>query len=123
MFVDTDLRPHPDQWGFLASIEPMPAHDIEPTIPRATGGVYPLDMTFIDDEDLATPWKQRSAPVGKLTSDVPLALTAALANRVYFEKVQLPRSLTNRQRGYRAMGYQIEARREMSEISFHAPAP
>ena len=36
-------------------------HDIEPTILRATGGVHPLDVTFIDDEDLATPWKRESA--------------------------------------------------------------
>ena len=27
---------------------------------RATGSVHPLDVTFIDDEDLATPWKQQS---------------------------------------------------------------
>ena len=51
VFVDADLRPYPDQWGFLASIQPMPVHDIEPTILRATGGVHPLDVTFIDDED------------------------------------------------------------------------
>jgi hypothetical protein len=24
VFVDADLRPYPDQWGFLASIQPMP---------------------------------------------------------------------------------------------------
>ena len=36
----------------------MAPHDIEPTILRATGGVHPLDVTFIDDEDLATPWKR-----------------------------------------------------------------
>ncbi|WP_225783977.1 DNA primase small subunit domain-containing protein [Xenophilus sp. Marseille-Q4582] len=30
VFVDADLRPHPDQWAFLASIVSMPAHDIEP---------------------------------------------------------------------------------------------
>jgi hypothetical protein len=60
VFVDADLRPYPDQWAFLASIQPMAAHDIEPTILRATGGVHPLDVTFIDDEDLATPWKRRA---------------------------------------------------------------
>ena len=51
VFVDADLRPYPDQWGFLASIQPMAAHDIEPTILRATGGTHPLDVTFIEDED------------------------------------------------------------------------
>lgn len=67
VFVDTELHPYPDQWGFLASIQPMAAHDIEPTILRATGGVHPLDVTFIDDEDLATPWKRESTASKKLT--------------------------------------------------------
>ena len=30
VFVDADLRPYPDQWRFLASLQPMAAHDIEP---------------------------------------------------------------------------------------------
>jgi len=60
VFVDSELRPHSDQWAFLASTQPMAAHDIEPTILRATGSVHPLDVTFIDDEDLATPWKRES---------------------------------------------------------------
>jgi len=46
VFVDASLRPHPDQWAFLASIQPMAAHDSEPTILRATGGVHPLDVSF-----------------------------------------------------------------------------
>ncbi len=45
IFVDDDLRPHADQWNFLASIRPMAAPDIEPTILRATGGRHPLDVT------------------------------------------------------------------------------
>ena len=43
VFVDAQMLPHPDQWGFLASIQPMATHDVEPTILRATGGVHPLD--------------------------------------------------------------------------------
>ena len=37
VFVDADLRPYRDQWAFLAAVVPMPAHDIEPTLLRATG--------------------------------------------------------------------------------------
>lgn len=96
VFVDADLRPHPDQWAFLAAIRPMPAHDIEPTILRATGGVHPLDVTFIDDEDLATPWKRESASPKKLSGAMPPSLTVTLANLIYFEKAQLPQALTNR---------------------------
>ena len=96
VFVDADLRPYADQWSFLASIEPMAPQDIEPTILRATDGVHPLDVTFIDDEDLATPWKRSSDPGKKLAGKMPESLTVTLANHVYFEKAQLPQQLANR---------------------------
>ena len=96
VFVDAELRPYPDQWAFLASMQTMAAHDIEPTILRATGGIHPLDVTFIDDEDLATPWKRESNTSRKLAGPMPQSLTVTLANLVYFEKAQLPQSLANR---------------------------
>lgn len=96
VFVDTDLRPYSDQWAFLSMIEPMAAHDIEPVILQATGGVHPLDVTFIDDEDLATPWKRNNTRNMALAGPVPSKLTVTLANQVYFEKAQLPQPLANR---------------------------
>ncbi len=96
VFVDAALRPHQDQWAFLASIQPMPPHDIEPTILRATGGVHPLDVTFIDEEDHKEPWK-RSAPTSRrLVGPMPKTLTVTLSNLLYFEKAQLPQPLANR---------------------------
>jgi len=95
VFVDAELRPYANQWGFLAGVQAMAAHDIEPTILRATGGIHPLDVTFIDDEDLATPWKRGSSPK-KLGGTMPTSLTVTLANLVYFEKAQLPQVLANR---------------------------
>lgn len=96
VFVDAELRPYPDQWAFLASIQPMAAHDIDSTILRATGGVHPLDVNFIDDEDLATPWKRDTTPTKKLAGKMPKSLTVTLANLIYFEKAQLPQALANR---------------------------
>jgi superfamily II DNA or RNA helicase len=96
VFVDAELRPYPDQWAFLATIQPMDAHDIEATILRATGGGHPLDVTFIDDEDLATPWKRQSTSSTKLVGPMPKSLTLTLANLIYFEKAQLPQTLANR---------------------------
>ncbi|EQD75073.1 type III restriction protein res subunit, partial [mine drainage metagenome] len=94
VFVDVDLLPYSDQWGFLSGIQPMAVHDIEPTILRATGQAHPLDVTFIDDDDLKEPWK-RSA-LKKLAGPMPKSLTVTLANLVYFEKAQLPQALANR---------------------------
>lgn len=96
VFVDAQMQPHPDQWGFLASIQPMATHDIEPTIFRATGDAHPLDVTFIDDEDLASPWKGKSTSSTKLAGKMPKSLTVTLANLIYFEKAQLPQALANR---------------------------
>ena len=96
MFVDADLRPYRDQWGFLAAILPMPAHDIEPTILRATGNAHPLDVTFIDEEDQKEPWKRSASVSKKLVGPMPKSLTVTLANLIYFEKAQLPQSLANR---------------------------
>lgn len=96
VFVDAYLSPYPDQWAFLASIQPMAAHDIEPTILRATGSVHPLDVTFIDDEDMATPWKRESTSNRTLAGPVPKSLRVTLANLIYFEKAQLPQALANR---------------------------
>lgn len=96
VFVDTALHPYPDQWRFLASIQPMPVHDIEPAILHATGGTHPLDVTFIDEEDLKEPWK-RSAPASKrLAGVMPSSLTVTMSNLIYFEKDQLPQALANR---------------------------
>jgi superfamily II DNA or RNA helicase len=96
VFVDEALRPHADQWAFLGSVQPMAPHDIEPTILRATGGVHPLDVTFIDEEDLKEPWKRPVAISKKLTGVMPTALSVTLANCLYFEKVHLPQPLANR---------------------------
>lgn len=96
VFVDESLRVFPDQWAFLASIRPMRPEDIEPTILRATGGVHPLDVTFIDEEDLSEPWKRSSSSAKKVTGLMPQSLNVVLANLVYFEKDQLPQSLANR---------------------------
>lgn len=94
VFVDDDLHPYRDQWGFLSGIQPLAVHDIEPTIFRATGHSHPLDVTFIDDEDLKAPWKRSVQKV--LAGPMPKSLTVTLANLVYFEKAQLPQALANR---------------------------
>jgi superfamily II DNA or RNA helicase len=96
VFVDKALHPYADQWAFLATVQTMAAHDIEPTILRATGGVHPLDVTFIDDEDMATPWKRDGGQTHRLVGTMPTSLSLTLANFIYFEKAQLPQALANR---------------------------
>lgn len=96
VFVNELLEQYPDQWGYLASVRPMPAADIESALLRATGGVHPLDVTFIDDEDLREPWKQPTPVSKKLPGPMPGSVSVTLANLVYFDKAQLPQALANR---------------------------
>ena len=96
VFVDDGLQPHADQWAFLASVPTMAAHDIEPTILRATGSSHPLDVTFITEEDQQEPWR-RTAPAGqRLPGTMPASLTVTSANLLYFDKASLPQALANR---------------------------
>ena len=96
VFVDKDLTPFPDQWEYLRTIKRMNPADIESAILQATGKRHPLDVSFIDTEDLATPWKATTSSSNKLTGEMPATLTITLANLLYFEKSALPQSLSNR---------------------------
>ena len=96
VFVDEALQPYSDQWTFLASIQRMVPHDIDPTILRAMGSVHPLDVTFIVDEDFKTPWKKTTLVAQKLAGPNPQTLNVTLSNLVYFEKAQLTQALANR---------------------------
>ncbi len=96
LFVDGDWCAYPDQWAFLASVRLMAPQDIEPTILRGGGGVHPLDIAFIDEEDRAEPWNRPEPAARALPIPMPKRITMTLANRLYFEKAQLPQPLANR---------------------------
>ncbi|HBB2296818.1 TPA: TOTE conflict system archaeo-eukaryotic primase domain-containing protein [Escherichia coli] len=96
VFVDMNLQPYPDQWAFLVSVIPMNVQDIEPTILRATGSIHPLDVNFINEEDLGTPWEEKKSSGNRLNIAVTEPLIITLANQIYFEKAQLPQAMVNR---------------------------
>lgn len=96
VFVDEDWRPYADQWSYLAGIDRMAVIDIEPTVLRATAGSHPLDVTFVEEEDLREPWKRRATDDGRLKGAMPAVLDITLSNLVYFDKSQLPQVLANR---------------------------
>jgi hypothetical protein len=97
VFVDAELAPLCRSVG-LSGFDPadMAAHDIEPAIVRATCGVHPLDVSFIDAEDLGTPLERPSLASNKLAENLPESLTVTLTHRIFFEKAQLPQPLANR---------------------------
>ncbi len=95
VFLDDDLQPFPDQWAYLATLRRLSLDGLQSVIQSATGGAHPLDLTFIDEEDLATPWKA-AVPLSRLSGPLPASLTLTLADRLYVERSELPQSLLNR---------------------------
>lgn len=95
VFVDENLNPYPDQWGFLACIQPLTRPDLDDGIARATGGRHPLDVAFALEED-NKPW-QRSMPAStRIPGALPDSLTLVLANQIFIAKTDLPPQLINR---------------------------
>jgi superfamily II DNA or RNA helicase len=95
VFVDDDLKPYPDQWAYLATLQRLSVAGLQTLIQSATGGSHPLDLAFIDEEDLATPWKA-AVPLSRLGGPLPTSLTLTLADRLYVERSGLPQPLLNR---------------------------
>jgi superfamily II DNA or RNA helicase len=96
VFVDETLTPYPDQWAFLASIQPMLVQAIAPTILQATGGRHPLDVSGVADDDEPKPWHHAPARTRKLTCPLPESVNVTLANQIYFDKAELPQPLANK---------------------------
>jgi superfamily II DNA or RNA helicase len=96
VFVDQNLDPYPDQWEFLSSTDVMSPEDIELIVQRTTGTHDPLDVAFIDEEDLAIPWQRRGLSLCNIIAEITEPLRITLANMIYFEKSQLPQILSNR---------------------------
>ncbi|WP_255142439.1 TOTE conflict system archaeo-eukaryotic primase domain-containing protein [Synechococcus sp. EJ6-Ellesmere] len=95
VFVDDGLKPYPDQWAYLATLQRLSVAGLQTLIQSATGGAHPLDLAFIDEEDLATPWKA-AVPLSRLRGPLPTSLTLTLADRLYVERSGLPQPLLNR---------------------------
>ena len=95
VFVDDDLEPYPNQWAYLATLQRLSGEGLQSVLQTATGGTHPLDLTFIDEEDLATPWKPPPA-TKKLTGSLLPSITLTVADRLYVERSGLPQPLLNR---------------------------
>ena len=95
VFVNDELQPYPDQWAYLATLQRLSVAGLQSLIQTATGGAHPLDLAFIDQEDLATPWtRHQAAPA--ISGPLPRSLTLTLADRLYVERSGLPQPLLNR---------------------------
>ena len=83
VFVDDQLIPYPDQWDFLASIQPMSKVALANAILKASGGRHPLDVAFVETEKDSQPWQRQKTGEQKNAGPLPESLTLVLANQIF----------------------------------------
>ena len=100
-FLDDELRPHPDQWSYLASIQRMSQSAAERLIADALqhGDLIGVRIASVDDENEPDPW---TLPPSRKRSDKPIrgplpsTTEIVRSNMVFVEKRALPPEMLNR---------------------------
>ncbi len=100
VFVDSEFRPHQDQWAFLASLERMSADAVEAVVREAQkrGDLIGVRISIVDDA-AQDPW---ALPPSQKRIDRPIpgpflpAVQIVRANLLYIEKNGLPSAMLNR---------------------------
>ncbi|MEK6563495.1 MAG: DEAD/DEAH box helicase family protein [Candidatus Omnitrophota bacterium] len=98
VFIDDNGQPYLDQWAHLSSINKLSYRDIEALIDEASknGQIIAVRQSPVEEDD--EPWMR--LPSGKLRfkvdiSELPEALDAVLANRIYIKTETGPSVLFN----------------------------
>jgi len=101
VFVDADLRPYPDQWEFLSTVQKMSIAYAEAIITDAQrkGDLIGVRVSIVDDDNAQDPWtlppsrKRLDQPIeGPLPAEVEIVRS----NLLYIEKQKLPPAMLNR---------------------------
>ena len=101
MFVDSDFRPYPDQWRFLAGIQRMGPDSVDALVREAmrAGDVIGVRISLTDDSDEDEPWtlppskKRLSKPI---EGPLPESVEIVRSNLLYIDKESLPSAMLNR---------------------------
>jgi len=99
VFIDYDLKPYPDQWSYLASVERTAVFTVAAIAEEATrrGQVLGVRLAELEDE-VSTPW--RRSPSGRsphvvVSGPLPQEVRGIIAQRLFIEKAELPSALLN----------------------------
>lgn len=100
LLLDTDLRPHPDQWAFLKALRRMSPQEAAHIVAQSAidGDVLGVKRVAVEEAE-DDPWtlppsrRRREVP---LTGPLPAHIHAVLANEIYIPKDGLPPALRNR---------------------------
>lgn len=100
LFVDAEMEPYPDQWGYLESVRRMAGEDVAALAREAVsrGRVVGVRMPVTDEDD-EEPW---AAPPSRVKTGRPVAgplperVDMVLGDQLYLRKDQLTPALLNR---------------------------
>jgi len=99
VFLDDNLEPLKDQWGFLSSLRRMTPHEVDAVVREAarTGSILGVKRAPDDDEE-QSPWLLPPSKHKKdiLPGPLPEQVRIMLGNMVYVAKEGLPGALVNR---------------------------
>jgi hypothetical protein len=101
VFVDSELRPYPNQWEFLSTVQRMPSQAAEDVIAEAQrdGDLIGVRISVAEDEDRQDPWNlppSRRRLERKIVGPLPGSAKLIRANLLYIEKQGLPPSMLSR---------------------------
>lgn len=100
LFVDQSFNPYPDQWRFLAAVQPINLTEVQSIVDKAAyrGGVLGVRFVSTDEDDIS-PWlfsPSGKKPKIKLAGHLPDSVDVVLANQIYIVKENLPPVLKNK---------------------------
>lgn len=99
VFVDDTFTPHPDQWAFLAAMDPISQDRIDELVSEASasGELLPVRIPLADDDEepwLASPSRRPSQPV--IDGQLPQSITIVRADAIYIPREGIPPALVTR---------------------------
>jgi superfamily II DNA or RNA helicase len=99
VFVDDELQPFDDQWGFLSSLRRMSRAEVAAIVARASAAGQILGVRLPLDDDDEEPWTtspSRQRAELRIVGEMPKQVEVVLSNQVYIDRSALPPALVNR---------------------------
>ncbi len=117
MFLDDQLEPHGDQWSYLESIARIEPGRLQSLVDEADGAGQVLGAAG-EQVDPRAPWRAARSLSSRLAAaEIPDALTATLAQRLYVRTEGLPAALLDAMRRLATFSNPLFLERQRLRIS------
>lgn len=92
-FVDINLKPYHDQWGFLSQVKDITQTQLDNLLAKLTSSSSSKNSRITDNRP---PWEQGLTSKHVHIENCPEQVTVVLANYIYIKTLELPSSLIAR---------------------------